>query len=263
MNNPVFGIALSGGGHRGLAHVGILQFLDEQKISPQILSGTSAGAIVASMYAIGKTPLEILELFQSISFFNWNYLTTKKAGLFDIERLEIYLDRELGDRTIGELNKDVYISATDMQRGRLKIFNRDTMAKKAILASCAFPAVFSPVVIDGITYSDGGMLNNFPVTTIQGHCDYLIGSNVNPVVETSANNLKSIKSITLRSFEIMMNNNAHQHKNLCDWYLEPADLAKYFTFETSKSKMKEIYDIGYLEAKSNFSTFEDLLKIKK
>ena len=260
MVNAVFGIALSGGGHRGLAHAGILQFLEEQEISPQIIAGTSAGAIVGSMYAIGKTPKEILELFQSVSFFNWNYITTKKAGLFDIDRLEIYLDRELGNRTIGELDKQVYISATEMQRGKLKIFGKDTIAKKAVLASCAFPAVFSPVVLDGVIYSDGGMLNNFPVNTIQGHCDYLIGSNVNPVVETSAENLKTIKSITLRSFEIMMNNNTHLHKNLCDWYLEPADLTKYFTFETSKAKMKEIFDIGYLEAKSTFSTFEDILK---
>lgn len=262
MSNTIYGIALSGGGHRGLAHAGILQYLDEKDISPQIISGTSAGAIVGTLYAIGKSPQEILELFQSVSFFSWNLLTTKKAGLFDIDRLEVYLDKELGNRKISDLSKEIYISATDMQRGRLKIFNKDTIAKKAVLASCAFPAVFSPVVIDGVIYSDGGMLNNFPVNTIQGRCDYLIGSNVNPVIETSTENLKSIKSITLRSFEIMMNNNAHQHKNQCDWYIEPQALTKYFTFETSKSKMKEIYDIGYLEAKSTFSVFEEILNKK-
>lgn len=260
MIDAVFGIALSGGGHKGLAHAGILQFLDEKDISPQIISGTSAGALIGTLYANGRKPLEILELFQSISFFNWNYLTTKKAGLFDIDRLEIYLDKELGNKTIGELDKKVYITATDMQRGKLKIFNNDTIAKKAVLASCAFPAVFSPVLIDNVIYSDGGILNNFPVNIIQGHCDFIIGSNVNPVIDTTSENLKTIKSITLRSFEIMMSNNAHMHKNLCDWYLEPALLHKYFTFETSKIKMKEIFEIGYNEAKSRFSTFEDNLK---
>jgi len=260
MSNKIYGIALSGGGHKGIAHAGLLQFLEEQEIFPQVIAGTSAGAIVGTMYAIGKKPQEILELFQSVSFFNWNYLTTKKAGLFDIDRLEIYLERELGNRTIGDLGKEIFISATDMERGRLKIFGKDTPAKKAVLASSAFPAIFSPVIIDDVVYSDGGMLNNFPVNTLQGHCDYLIGCNVNPLVETSADNLKSIKSITLRSFEIMMNNTSHIHKNLCDWYIEPADLANYFTFETSKSKMKEIYDIGYLEAKSSYSSVS--LKIK-
>ena len=259
MRNMTFGIALSGGGHRGIAHAGVLKFLEEQEIFPSIISGTSAGAIVGALYASGKTPEKILHLFQSVSFFNWNSFTTRKAGLFDIETLEVYLDKELGDRLIGDFDKEIYISATDMARGRLKIFNKNTIAKKAILASCAFPGVFTPVLIDDVLYSDGGMLNNYPVNTIQGHCDFLIGCNVNPVVETSPKNLKTIKAITFRSFEIMMNNNTYMEENLCDWHIEPTDLSRYFTFETSKSKMQEIFDIGYLEAKSTFSKIKQRL----
>lgn len=255
MEDRKCGLVLSGGGHRGIAHLGVLQFLEEQNIHPSVIAGTSAGSIVGALYAIGKKPEEILDLFQSISFFNWNYLTYQKPGIFDIDRLGIYLDNEFGDKTIGDLDKDVYIVATDMLRGKLKIFNKKTLVKKAILASCALPGLFSPVEIDHVIYSDGGMLNNFPANIIQGQCDYLIGCNVNPLVTTTVDKLNTIKSITIRSFEIMMSNNAHLHKNLCDWYLEPADLSNYFTFESSKNKMKEMYDIGYLEAKS---TFEEL-----
>ncbi len=258
MNELSIGIAFSGGGHKGIAHAGVLKFLEEQQIKPQIISGTSAGAIVGALYANGKSSEDILNLFQSVSFFNWNVFTTRKAGLFDIDRLEIYLDREFGNMVIGDLEKELYISATDMERGRLKIFGRDVLIKRAVLASCAFPGIFSPVTIDGRLYSDGGLLNNYPVTTIQGKCDFLIGCNVNPVVNLPQKSLKSIKSITLRSFEIMMMHYAQLYKNLCDWHIEPKELSHYFTFETSKQRMEEIFEIGYNEAKNSieFSEFE-------
>lgn len=252
MSEFTFGLALSGGGHKGIAHAGVIQFLEEQKITPTIISGTSAGAIVGSLYAKGKTPNEILSLFQNVSVFNWNFFTIRKAGLFDIDRLEVYLDQEFSNMTIGDLDKELYISATDMERGRLKIFNKNVLVKRAVLASCAFPGVFSPVVIDNKIYSDGGLLNNYPVNTIQGRCDYLIGCNVNPIVDLKNNSLKTIKSVTLRSFEIMMMHNAQLYKNLCDWHIEPKELSRYYTFETSKIRMKEIFDIGYTEAKSTF-----------
>lgn len=254
----IFGLILSGGGHKGIAHAGLLKFLDEVHIQPQIISGTSAGAIVGALYANGRSPEYILNLFQSVSFFNWNIFTTRKAGLFDIDRLEVYLDKEFGDLKIGELDKEIFISATDMERGRLKIFNKDTLIKKAILASCAFPGIFTPVIIDGKIYSDGGLVNNFPVTTIRGRCDFLIGSNVNPVVQQEAKKLRSIKSITIRSFEIMMMHNAQPYKQLTDWYVEPEKLSNYFTFETSKQRMQEIFDIGYLDAKESFMGFENI-----
>jgi len=252
----IFGLTLSGGGHKGIAHAGLLQFLEEVNIQPQILSGTSAGAIVGALYAKGKSPEYILNLFQSVSFFNWNIFTTRKAGLFDIDRLEIYLDKEFGDLKIGDLDTEIYISATDMERGRLKIFNKDTLLKRAILASCAFPGIFSPVVLDNTIYCDGGLVNNFPVTTIRGRCDYLIGSNVNPVVHQDPKRLRSIKAITIRSFEIMMMHNADPYKHLTDWYVQPDELSNYFTFETSKQRMKEIFDIGYEYAKNNCPNIE-------
>lgn len=143
-----------------------------------------------------------------------------------------------------------------MERGRLKIFDKNIPIKRAILASCAIPGLFSPVIIDDIIYSDGGLLDNFPVTSIKGRCDYLIGSNVNPMFTQPASRLKSIKNMTLRSFEILMMHNAQMYKYLTDWCIEPTDLTNYFTFEKSKKRMEEIYEVGYLEAKSTFPGIE-------
>ena len=80
MENMKVGLVLSGGGTRGLAHAGVLKFLDEQNIKPDIISCCSAGSIVGSLYAFGKKPEEILDFFQSIYFFNWKHFTFNQPG---------------------------------------------------------------------------------------------------------------------------------------------------------------------------------------
>lgn len=257
----IFGLALSGGGHKGIAHAGVLQFLLEQNIEPEIISGTSAGSIVGSLYAYGKTPVEILKFFQSVSLFNWNHLSFRKAGLLDADKFIHYLNNIFKEHTLKELEKEVYISATDIKTGKLKIFNTHTQIKQAVAASCAFPGVFSPVVIDGKIYSDGGILNNYPVNTIQGRCDFLIGVNVNPVLSYKDDSkLHSIKSVAIRAFEIMMMQNASSQNELCDWHITPERLANYNTFESSKKRMEEIFIIGYEEAKKEFEKIKHKLE---
>jgi len=255
----IFGIALSGGGYKGIAHAGILQFLNEQDIFPEIISGTSAGAIVGGLYANGKKPKEILDFFKSVSLFRWSHLSFRKAGFLDADQFAKYLFREFEDKKIGELAQELYISATEIEQGKLKIFHKNTPIVPAILASSAFPGVFSPVDIDGRIYSDGGILNNYPVNTIQGRCDFLIGSNVNPVLIQSPPHFSSIKSVAFRAFEIMMRQNTFPQNELCDWHIQPEALANYKTFETSKKRMDEIFDIGYQEAKKSFASIKDKL----
>ena len=80
MENSKLGLVLSGGGTRGLAHAGVLKFLNEKNIKPNILSCCSAGSIVGSLYAFGKSPEEILDFFQSIYFFNWKHFTFNQPG---------------------------------------------------------------------------------------------------------------------------------------------------------------------------------------
>ncbi|WLD24508.1 patatin-like phospholipase family protein [Flavobacterium dauae] len=256
-NSTVFGLALSGGGHKGIAHAGVLQFLNEQKIFPEIISGTSAGSIVGGLYANGMKPKDILSFFKSVNLFSWSHLSFRKAGFLDADQFARYLEREFGNKTIKELDIELYISATEIERGKLKIFHKNTKVVSAILASSAFPGVFSPVVINNRVYSDGGILNNYPVNTIQGRCDFLIGSNVNPVLMYNQTRFTSIKSVALRAFEIMMMQNTFPQNELCDWHIQPEKLANYSTFETSKKRMDEIFEIGYTEAKQNFEKIKD------
>ncbi|HLW63176.1 MAG TPA: patatin-like phospholipase family protein [Flavobacterium sp.] len=255
----VFGLALSGGGHKGIAHAGILQFLNEQNIFPEIISGTSAGSIVGALYANGMKPKDILSFFKSVNLFSWSHISFRKAGFLDANQFGKYLEKEFGTKTIGELDIELYISATEIETGKLKIFNKHTKIVEAILASSAFPGVFSPVVINNKFYSDGGILNNYPVNTIQGRCDFLIGSNVNPVLMYNQTKFTSIKSVAIRAMEIMMRQNTFPQNELCDWHILPEALAEYSTFETSKKRMDQLFEIGYEEAKITFEKVKDKL----
>lgn len=246
------GIALSGGGSKGIAHAGILQFLEEQNIKPTMLSGSSAGAIIAAMYAHGKKPEEILDFFQSIYFFHWKHFTLKKPGIIDSDSFKIYFDKVFGQTKIGDLPIPVKITATNLITGRLKVFKEDTRVTDAVLASAAFPGMLTPYYINEKMYSDGGIINHFPTDLLQNDCDSVIGIYVSPIHNVEAKDLSSIKSVTTRAFELLTARGNYQKFSLCDWVIEPKELSKFSTFETSKSKMKTIFKIGYDEAKKSF-----------
>lgn len=246
------GLVLSGGGSKGLAHAGVIKFLEEQNIKPSQMAGTSAGSIVGALYAWGKTPEEILEFFKSIYLFHWKHLTFKKAGLVDSESFQSYFHSIFKDAVLSDLKIPLQITATDMIRGKLKIFGPKTKIVDAILASSAFPGILSPYEIDGNIYSDGGILNHFPTDILQGQCETVIGVYVSPVQKIEAKDLRSIKAVTTRAFDIL-SANSNMHKfNICDWVIEPKDLCLYSTFETSKVKMNAVFNIGYEAAKKSY-----------
>lgn len=250
------GITLSGGGSKGIAHAGALQFLEENNFKPNRMSGSSAGAIIAAMYAYGKSPSEILDFFQSIYFFNWKHFTLKKPGIIDSVAFKKYFEKVFGETKIGDLPIPIKITATNLVTGKLKVFGENTLVTDAVLASAAFPGMLTPYVLNEKMYSDGGILNHFPTDLLQSDSDIIIGVYVSPIHNVDAKNLNSIKSVTTRSFELLTARGNYQKFGLCDWVIEPKELANFSTFETSKTKMKAIYEIGYNEAQQ---TFKDVL----
>ncbi|RZJ56154.1 MAG: patatin [Flavobacterium sp.] len=246
------GLILSGGGSKGIAHAGVLKFLDEVDIRPSHIAGTSSGAIVSSLYAWGMGPEEILEFFKSIYFFHWRHFTFRKAGFIDSDAFRLYFTSIFKDITLGDLPYKMHITATDMVSGKLKIFGQETKVADAVLASCAFPGILSPYTIDGRIYSDGGIVNHFPTDVLQGRCDRLIGVYVSPIQKIGPKDLQTIKSVTSRAYDLLSANSNMQKFTICDWVVSPDDLALYSTFETKKSKMDEIFSIGYEAAKKSY-----------
>lgn len=252
ISSKSIGIVLSGGGSKGIAQAGALKFLEEQNIKPSHIAGTSAGAIIAALYAYGKKPEEILEFFKSIYFFHWRHFTFKKAGIVDSESFKSYFNTIFKDATIGELAIPTFITATDLVKGKLKVFRPETKITDAVLASSSFPGMLSPYELNGKLYSDGGILNHFPTDLLQGRCDYNIGVYVSPIQTIEAKDLRSIKAVTTRAFDLLSAQGNYQKFNLCDWVIEPKELASFSTFETNKIKMDKIFDIGYQAAKASF-----------
>jgi NTE family protein len=246
------GLVLSGGGSKGIAHAGVLQFLNEQNIYPTQISGSSAGSIVAALYGSGKTPKEILDFFKSIYFFHWKHFTFSKAGLIDPESFKEYFIEIFEDSVLGDLKIPIHITATNMVKGNLTVFDAKTKTIDAILASSAFPGVISPYEINGELYSDGGILNHFPTELIQDKCAFLIGVYVSPMQKIQAKDLTSIKSVTSRAFDLLTANSSLNKFNTCHWLIEPEELSAYSTFETSKTKMDAIFKIGYEAAKKSY-----------
>ena len=257
INKLEIGLVLSGGGHKGIAHAGALKFLEEQDIKPKIIAGTSAGSIVGSLYSVGMKADEILTFFKSVDFFNWNHFTLSKPGVLDSRSFQKYLESALKNLKIKDLNNELYITATDMQNGSLKIFEPETLLLDAVLASSAFPGIISPVWINGKLYSDGGILSNFPVDVISEKCDFIIGVNLCPLIEIDTKKLTSIKSVTMRAYDIMIMHMSASYKHLCNWYIEPEKLIEYSTFESKKIRMDEIFEIGYQEAKRTFELIQE------
>jgi NTE family protein len=249
------GYVFSGGGSKGLAHAGVIKFLEEIGIFPTEIAGSSAGGIVAALYAWGKTPEEILQFFKSIYFFHWKHFTFKKAGFIDSESFKNYFYTIFEDATIGDLKFPIHVTATNMVKGKLKIFDKNTKIVDAVLASSAFPGIISPYEIEGNLYSDGGILNHFPTDILQGRCEAIIGVYVSPIQKIDKKDLNSIKSVTTRAFDLLSANSNIQKFLKCDWIIEPEELSKYSTFETNRIKMDLIFEIGYQAAKNSYQSF--------
>lgn len=252
------GLVLSGGGTKGIAHAGVMKFLDEKSIHPDIIATASAGSIVACLHGIGKKPQEIVDFFKSVYFFKWKHFTINRPGFINSEAFKVYLTPVFKDAKLKDLATKVLIASTDLISGTTKVFDENTKIVDAIIASSAFPGITTPYSLDDYLYSDGGILNNFPADIIRKDCEKLIGVYVSPQQDITNTDLKTIKSITIRAFDLL-SYRVEQHKfKYCDWFICPKKLSGYGTFETKRPRMDEIFEIGYKEAVNTFS--EDFLK---
>ncbi|HCM76944.1 MAG TPA: patatin [Cytophagales bacterium] len=255
MENKI-GLVLSGGGVRGVAHVGVLKVLEEVGIKISHLSGASAGSIVGALYAAGHSPDTILEFFKKTSIFSISNYAIFKPGIIDTSKLIAVFKKYLEDDSYESLQKKLYIVATDIENAQSKIFSEGPVIQ-TILASSAFPMVFTPVNIDGILYSDGGIMNNFPIEPLEGVCDKIIGVYVNPIDTVKKNDLNSSLSIMQRAYHLSIGASSLRKYELFDVLIAPRGLSKYDTF--SMSHIDEIYEIGYEAAQSHRSVLEKLL----
>ena len=161
---PRIGLALGGGAARGFAHVGVIQVLEEAGLRPDLIAGTSAGSLVAALYASGKSGAQLQQIALSMdeaTCADWT-LPFFGRGLLRGEALGRYVNAQVGARLIEDMVMPLGIVATDLNTGDGILFRRGDTGQ-AVRASSAVPAVFQPVRISGHDYVDGGLVAPVPV----------------------------------------------------------------------------------------------------
>lgn len=234
------GIVLSGGGARGFAHIGVLKALFEKGIYPDAISGVSSGAIVGAFIADGYTPDEIFDMFKDTALFKFVNIAFPKTGLMKMTGLIQRLKKNLRSRNFGELDKRLFVVATDFGNARYEVFHEGPLIKP-ILASSSIPVLFSPVVINGSIYVDGGLLDNLPYQPMRGVCHKLIGVQVNPLGKKK--DFNNLADIAERTFHLSIAGDLSKVKKQFDVYIEPKGLENYNILKISKAR--EIMDVGY------------------
>jgi NTE family protein len=238
---PEYGLVLSGGGARGLAHIGVIAALEKNGIFPGVISGSSMGAVVGALYAGGVDTEEILNIARNKklhNLFNWSF--PKHGGMLTLKLLQQVLEKYLPEDSFKALQKKLYITTSNISAGREVVFSRGPL-HQAILASASIPIIFEPQLIDGQTYVDGGLFNDMPVEPLVGKCGKIIASHVNyngPEPE-----LTSIRAIAERVYKLAIYQHVEKNFSKCDYIIDPPELREHSVFDFKHIDL--LYEIGF------------------
>ena len=200
---PKIGLALGGGAARGFAHVGVIQVLEEAGLRPQFVTGTSAGSLVAAIYASGKTTAQLQQVAETMdeaAIADW-ILPIFNRGMLRGEALARYVNTQVGGALIENFPIPLGIVATDLHSGQAILFQRGDTGT-AVRASSAVPAVFQPVKIGDREYVDGGLVSPIPVRYArQMGAELVIGVDISS--DPQGNRANDTLQVLLQTFAIM------------------------------------------------------------
>jgi len=167
---PKIGLALSGGGARGLAHIGVLKVLEREGIPVDLLAGTSMGGVIAAGYAAGLNAAYLEQ--EALRLSRWRNLlplvdrSLPGLGLVRGERVRDYLASHIGEMTFDQLRIPLALVAVDLLSGE-EVVLQSGMVADAVRATISLPGVFAPFPLDGRLLADGGILNNLPADVVR------------------------------------------------------------------------------------------------
>jgi len=252
---PKIGLVLSGGGARGLAHIGVLKVFEQEGIPIDMVVGTSVGAIIGALYASG---LPISNIEQLAHETGWDKLTNISRvsllrlmvaeDLLSSEKLGRFLTRQMGTTRFDQLNKQFACVATDIRTGERIIFKEGEL-EPAVRASATIPGAFSPVKYRHRFLVDGGVIDNLPtdIAKLMG-ADIVIAVQVqtDPYIKEADNVMETLAQvIMLQGYET-----AHQREDLADFVIRPK-VGDVSILELGRSK--ECIEAGLAAARSAIS----------
>jgi NTE family protein len=160
------GIALGGGAAYGFAHIGVLKALEENGIVPEIIAGTSVGALIGGLYASGCTIPEIESAAREFDWIDTVKFTIPKEGLISFERLDEFVIKHAKVRKIEDTKIKFAVIAANLLDGKVEILEKGPLAI-SIRASCGLPGIFIPTAHNNKLFVDGGVLNNVPTDVVK------------------------------------------------------------------------------------------------
>ena len=214
---PRIGLALGGGAARGFAHVGVIQALEEAGIRPELVAGTSAGSLVAALYASGKNSAQlkkVAETMEEAEITDW-MIPILNRGALRGEALARYVNTQVAGTAIENMKMPLGVVATDLQSGEAMLFRRGSTGT-AVRASSAVPGVFQPVKVGNHEYVDGGLVSPVPVKQARE-----MGANFVIAVDISSDPEGNLADDT---FQILMQTFAIMGKSINSYGLKEANL---------------------------------------
>jgi NTE family protein len=202
---PVIGLALGGGAARGFAHIGVIKALESQGIFPNLVVGTSAGSVIAALYASGYRGTELQKIALSLdeaAITDWALpFSGRFGGMIKGDALQTMINRLVKNQVIENMPMPLGIVGTDLQTGNGVLFQRGDTGQ-AVRASCSIPGVFQPTIIQGREYVDGGLVSPVPVRYAkQMGADIVIAVNIS--TEPSSQDSSGSLGILLHTTSIM------------------------------------------------------------
>ncbi|TMM58926.1 patatin-like phospholipase family protein [Maribacter algarum] len=252
LQSKSIGLVLSGGGVRGMAHIGLIQALNEYGISANIVSGSSVGALVGALYANGNSVADMLAFFKETPLFKYNFLTLVKSGFIDTDRYFEIFKGYFPEDSFEALEKELHVVATNLQKAEQRFFTEGELIRP-LLASAALPPLFSPLELDRELYADGGIMNNFPLEPIKKKVDFIVGSNVSIVGDLQKKDLRNSLQLTSRVTALMIYAINQQKLDACDLMCAPEALEEIGVLD--RKGIEKAYVIGYQEAKRILQKF--------
>jgi len=213
------GLALGGGAARGFAHIGVIKALEAQGIVPDIVVGTSAGAVVGALYASGLSGFELQKIALDMDASQIGDWSLPDRGVFKGEALQNFVNRVVANRPLEKLPRSFSVVATDLKSGESVLF-RTGNTGMAVRASSAVPGVFQPVGINGHEYVDGGLVSPIPVRAARSlGADFVIAVDIS--VNPRDARTSSTLDVLLQTFAIMGQSIGRYEKAEADIVIRP------------------------------------------
>lgn len=240
-DKPKIGLALGSGAARGMAHIGVIKALEEQGINIDMISGSSAGALIGGLYCSGIKPDMIRKLAVQIDKKLWMDFSVPRRGILKGEKIEEILKIITGDKKIEDLDKELAIVATDLKNAKEVVFANGPIYK-AIRASISIPGFFEPVEHDGKLLVDGGVVDRVPISIIKE-----MGADIVIAVDVGFSDYSSrvfhLLDIMQQSIDVMAKQILEADKIYADIVLEPS-LSHIDSSEFER--VEECAEIGYI-----------------